>query len=671
MSDTLKQLARACYELACDVQGLGLGDDAATELSTRALLGELTAVRAELAAKRVTHLALQRRKLAIDADSRSLKLHLGCGEHHLDGWINLDVAPAPFEWNVQWGLPFADAAATHVLVSHLLEHLYFPNDAGAFLCEVLRVLAPGGKVRLIVPDVAQLIAAYQRQDRAFFQARAKHWQGARGDGPLLAQFLGYAGAGPDPGFLFEAHKYGYDFETLSALLQQCGFTDIKQSAYMASADLAFRHDDASEVAQAQHAGGHYSLFVEAAKPAQIKSSASPPAAAEDQTQRMQAARSALSRGQPAEALKILRALHAEVPKDAQVARSLGVLALDAGALEEAEAAFKRALEVMPQLAAARLHLGRIYAMRGHREAAVAAYLRAITHAQMEGQWLDEASTPPQLRGHVLTAMELVARERVPVLQQLFEPLLRRYGADDLQRLRKGFEHYLGVALHPPPDARQAPLFFHIPELKPRPWLEVERLPWIAELEADCEAIAAEAQALEDSKLAPFLEHQAGTDLEPYLGGGAKARWDAHFFYRHGRVFESHLAAAPATAAALKRAPLVTIPGQAPEICFSVLAPGTQIKPHHGVTNARVVVHLPLIVPAGCTLTVADETRSFERGRAWVFDDTFLHEANNPSSEQRVILLMDAWNPELQPEECQAFCDLVEGIARFNQGEWGG
>ena len=89
-----------------------------------------------------------------------------------------------------------------------------------------------------------------------------------------------------------------------------------------------------------------------------------------------------------------------------------------------------------------------------------------------------------------------------------------------------------------------------------------------------------------------------------------------------------------------------VPGKAPTVMFSVLAPHTRIPPHTGTTNTRGIVHLPLIIPDGCGFRVGGETRQWEPGRAWVFDDTIEHEAWNDSDEPRVILILDIWNPLL-------------------------
>ena len=632
---TLAALARAVYELSGDLRAFGpeadaaLGGTGAADAHVRDLLAQVHDLRQALSATRPAWLAAQRARLGLDANARGLKLHIGCGAHELPGWVNLDVHPAPLCWNVQWGLPFADGAASHVFVSHLFEHLFFPHDAMAFLAELKRVLAPGGRVRLVVPDVRQLIDAYQRGDRAFFAKRAAHWANAHGEGPLLAQFLNYAGAGPDPGYLFEAHKFGYDFETLSHLLREAGFESVVRSGYMASDDPALRLDDQSAVAGATHEGGHYSLFVEALAPA---------------------------------------APAIPMPTPAHEARRRGVVLRAERRLEEAEAAFREAIRLDAQMPAAHLQLGQLLESSGRATEAVGAYFRALMIAQGRGLWLDEASTPPGLRADVLHAMAVVREQRVPVLMGLMEPLEARFGREAMTRVRAGLAHHLGAEAHPPQDARQAPRFLHIPGLPATPWFDRGLFPWLPALEAAFAAMREEAMAVlaQRDGVRPFLQAPDGTSLEPYLGGD-QARWDAYFFYRDGQHHADAAQQAPRTAAALETLPLVRIHEHAPEICFSILAPGTHIKPHYGVTNARVVVHLPLVVPDGCTLTVGGDERHWREGEAWAFDDTFLHEARNASGDTRVILLMDAWNPHLTEAERVAVKAIVEGIGDFNRG----
>jgi aspartyl/asparaginyl beta-hydroxylase (cupin superfamily) len=81
-----------------------------------------------------------------------------------------------------------------------------------------------------------------------------------------------------------------------------------------------------------------------------------------------------------------------------------------------------------------------------------------------------------------------------------------------------------------------------------------------------------------------------------------------------------------------------------------------------VTNARVVIHIPLLVPSGCYLELSQIGRHYwQRGEALVFDDTFEHSAENPTDQLRGILLLDAWHPDLTAVERQAFCKIIEAI----------
>jgi aspartyl/asparaginyl beta-hydroxylase (cupin superfamily) len=92
--------------------------------------------------------------------------------------------------------------------------------------------------------------------------------------------------------------------------------------------------------------------------------------------------------------------------------------------------------------------------------------------------------------------------------------------------------------------------------------------------------------------------------------------------------------------------------------FSLLAPHTHIPPHTGVSNARLVLHLPLIVPENCGFRCGAETRKWVPGEAFVFDDTIEHEAWNDSDCLRVVLIGDLWRPELSAAERAAVSAII-------------
>lgn len=268
----LRLLARSVYDLACDVHGLGaqvaergLAERTGVGLERRlmAALSAVDALRNELLELRRPRLQGQLAALGIGPDSKDLQLHIGCGPGHLPGWVNIDVEPAPLAMNVLWGLPFPDRSVRRVFVSHMFEHLFYPRDVQAFLRELKRVMAPGAVVRLVVPDVEQCIAAYANRDAEFFASRRETWTWWPANATRLEDFLAYAGAGPEPAHLFEAHKYGYDFETLAKVLGEAGFGDVRRSGHMTSDDPELRVDEVSAVAKARYGDRHYSLFVEA------------------------------------------------------------------------------------------------------------------------------------------------------------------------------------------------------------------------------------------------------------------------------------------------------------------------------------------------------------------------------------------------------------------------
>ncbi len=79
--------------------------------------------------------------------------------------------------------------------------------------------------------------------------------------------------------------------------------------------------------------------------------------------------------------------------------------------------------------------------------------------------------------------------------------------------------------------------------------------------------------------------------------------------------------------------------------FSVLPPGTIIKPHKGFSKMILRSHLGLVVPeGGCSLTVENETYYWKEREMVVFDDSFEHSAINPTNSTRVILMIDIPNP---------------------------
>ena len=84
--------------------------------------------------------------------------------------------------------------------------------------------------------------------------------------------------------------------------------------------------------------------------------------------------------------------------------------------------------------------------------------------------------------------------------------------------------------------------------------------------------------------------------------------------------------------------------------FSVLAPGAHIPAHFGQTNSHATVHLPLDTNDKARLRVGDKWFDLPYGKAFVFDDSFEHSAENKGDEPRVVLVFEIWNPYLSLAE---------------------
>ena len=348
--------------------------------------------------------------------------------------------------------------------------------------------------------------------------------------------------------------------------------------------------------------------------------------------------------------------------------NLGVACQEAADLPAARAAFAEALRRDARNHTAALCIGEVLEATGDRTGAAMAYWRAIVDAQARGAWRNNETTPPALRPRVVHAMDFVDVERPRLLQQVLAPLLEAYGEDEMRRIRAALRIYLGQDMPRYPDPRQKPGFLYVPDLPTAAFLPLDVFPWIGELQARTAAIRDEMLAAVAARegLQPFHDREQLNQL--VAGASDEGSWDALFFYRHGERFDANCARCPVTTAAMERLPRVAIRDHGPEILFSLLRPGAHILPHRGVTNARVVAHLPLVVPPGCALHVlGDEPHAWREGEVMVFDDTFEHEAWNRSGELRVILLMDTWNPWLSEAERLACTRLVEGIGDFRLG----
>jgi aspartate beta-hydroxylase len=203
----------------------------------------------------------------------------------------------------------------------------------------------------------------------------------------------------------------------------------------------------------------------------------------------------------------------------------------------------------------------------------------------------------------------------------------------------------------------APPFFLIPNLKPRKYLDASSFRGMAELESNTGAVREEFLRLtrNGGRVSSALAGLHGDELK----AGRAGKWSMIPLLRNGAVVEEFASQCPRTMELALGLDLPRLSLISPSLYFSVLEPNSHIAPHVGITNARLIAHLPLIVPDNCGFRVGGETRRWEVGKALVFDDMTTHEAWNDSDKARVVLIADLWRPELSLAERAAVTELMD------------
>ncbi|HYR33957.1 MAG TPA: aspartyl/asparaginyl beta-hydroxylase domain-containing protein [Burkholderiales bacterium] len=326
-------------------------------------------------------------------------------------------------------------------------------------------------------------------------------------------------------------------------------------------------------------------------------------------------------------------------------------------------ALERALAIDPRYFPALLHKARLFERQGKPK--LAAYMYQAFLA-----CLPPGVPPPAVQDAIAHANQ-VLRENNRALEAYLQPRIdaarARHDGEPLVR----FDACLQTLLGKRPAYRQEPTFMLFPRLPAIEFLDRSQYPWLDAFDAATEEIRAEALAAlagDAGDFVPYISKPAGAPVDQWGELNNSRRWSTYFLIKNGKPLEEHLARCPRAAALLRSAPLCEIPGHAPTAFFSVLAPRTRIPPHTGVTNTRFIVHLPLVVPPGCSYRVGAERREWREGRAWVFDDTFEHEAVNDGDQPRIVFIFDVWNCFLTAAERDLVAELTAAMQDYNEGQ---
>ena len=369
------------------------------------------------------------------------------------------------------------------------------------------------------------------------------------------------------------------------------------------------------------------------------------------------------------------------PSQAAVAaNSRGLAALQRGAFEDAAGAFAEACEADPASGALQRNLASAHRGAGNDEAELEALEAALSIDRTDLiAWVRKAELHQRRgeKGPALAAWNGALQLAAPLRpwegplaaaleggQRFLEQAtadLRRTADDRLGPLaetldateRRRCNAFVDLTLGRRKAFVNECAGLHYPFLPADEFFDDVHFPWFADLAAATDAIAVELLALLDDpgeQLRPYVRMEAGIGETKWSELDHDLKWGACFLYEYGEPNQPVLDRCPKTAAALSAVPQPKLPGRAPNAFFSILQPHTRIPPHTGVSNTRAIVHLPLIIPAGCGFRVGGETREWVVGQPFAFDDTIEHEAWNDSDEMRAVLICDVWNPHLTPRE---------------------
>lgn len=201
----------------------------------------------------------------------------GCGMMMANGYLNVDFLDYMFNGEIKTGMvyhvpakgdrcffvkldvaegvPFPDEQFSHVYHSHFLEHINNVQGFG-FLQHCYRILKPGGRMRILVPDLEYWSDAYLNNREPFLHWYRDTWLKDPVFYKTKAQI--FMGALHNHG-----HQMGYDFETLTHILSHIGFEKIVKTPYAQSNFPEISYLEAPD------ARSYESVCVECAKPQKI------------------------------------------------------------------------------------------------------------------------------------------------------------------------------------------------------------------------------------------------------------------------------------------------------------------------------------------------------------------------------------------------------------------
>jgi hypothetical protein len=345
-----------------------------------------------------------------------------------------------------------------------------------------------------------------------------------------------------------------------------------------------------------------------------------------------------------QALTVLNSYLVDNPQDHFQLYRYAVLSEQIDTVENTRKAYCRCLAEIHNNPMVYLYAGYFFQQQGELEVAVTLYSL--------GQDLDARLT----QYHQMNEFELATRKRSFEANWALRDFFTEQHQQSCQQSRR-----IQQAIWPQTHNQsfqykyqeQQPHFFYVPDLKAQPIWNNKDFDWIDIINQQFSVIKSEfIEALPSLNLLaePYLSKQYQQSSFKELAGSLK--WSALHLYKNGKEQFALTQLLPKTQQLLQQLPLYGLTDIPFEVFFSILKPQQKITPHFGLSNHSLTVHLPIIPQAGF-LKVSQQQSRWEEGKPIVFDDSFIHEAQNASEHDRIVLIFSVWHPELTDVDKQA------------------
>lgn len=180
------------------------------------------------------------------------------------------------------------------------------------------------------------------------------------------------------------------------------------------------------------------------------------------------------------------------------------------------------------------------------------------------------------------------------------------------------------------------LYYAFSKIPNQPFIDVNQFPELNRLQAQWQTIRDEALALHQG-----ANIKASDDLDD-LGFNSffKTGWKRYYLKWYGADLKSAQATCPQTLALLNTLP--NIKGA----MFAMLPPGARLVRHRDPYAGSLRYHLGLETPESddCFIEVDGERYSWRNGEAVMFDETYIHFAENKTDQDRIVLFLDVERP---------------------------